>query len=64
MKRARFRVRRSSFTGLWYVFDRLTCTVLTTPTHAEAMERCRMLAASMALTPPAWLANAATEPAA
>lgn len=64
MKRPRFKIRWSRLMGLWYVFDRLTGTVLTAPTHDEALERCRGLAASMALTPPAWLANAATEPTA
>lgn len=50
--RARFKIGCSRLTGLWYAFDRLTGTVVTAPTHPEAMERCRMLA------------NAATEPTA
>ncbi len=50
--RARFKIRCSRRADLWYVFDRLTGTVVTAPTHDEAMERCRMLA------------GAATEPTA
>ncbi|WP_264032142.1 hypothetical protein [Cellulosimicrobium sp. SH8] len=50
MKRPRFRVRRSSATGLWYVFDRSDGAVVSAPTHEEAIERCRMLAVASPTT--------------
>ncbi len=44
MKRPRFKIGRSRLTGLWYLFDRLTGTVVTAPTHEEAVHRCDLLA--------------------